>query len=497
MANNEEIYFRYTDLNYVNERDFYKALGSTLLERLWTGMLKYRQDNSDKTALRNLAQAPFTLTRTTRLKAKYNAFYAKLMAVSSEFSKFDPMPDEGQRGKRNALYQCLKAACDLEGVKLSEPTLRTMVAGLDSGDRNGSGIPGYRDYLLGKVNPSGVTLEDSFRSLFEAFGGSKELILFYRTTDPSANLGRAADYAKTGGLDSYIANLEDFISEDPLFPLGKAFLAGFFVSYLEMFEAHNGLAACALTKRLLAESGIGPLAMLLPLESAFALTPAAKDAFAESARTADFTYAFLHFINVLDPLIDGLYDDWAKTRAEAVKREYRSVPHEEKVEPAAVPEEVAPSVEESPMEEVPVAPSEEMVEVPVVTPEPPAQAEEPEEPVSGKGHISPEVPVLESIPAIDPSAYAPRASLSDKEVKMFARYIVETHPDISKQQALFFASHHILGRYYTIQDFKRTMKVAYETARTSMDRLAQAGLYKKLRIKNKYVYTPRNPGEKE
>ena len=41
------------------------------------------------------------------------------------------------------------------------------------------------------------------------------------------------------------------------------------------------------------------------------------------------------------------------------------------------------------------------------------------------------------------------------------------------------------------------MKVAYETARTSMDRLAIAKLYQKLRIKNKYVYTLRKAGEKE
>ena len=104
---------------------------------------------------------------------------------------------------------------------------------------------------------------------------------------------------------------------------------------------------------------------------------------------------------------------------------------------------------------------------------------------------------LETIPAASYSVFAPKASLSDKEVKMAARYLMETHPQLNRQQALFFASHSTLGRYYTVQDYKKAMKVAYETARTSMDRLAACKLFKKYRIKNKYVYTPLKPGEKE
>jgi hypothetical protein len=74
---------------------------------------------------------------------------------------------------------------------------------------------------------------------------------------------------------------------------------------------------------------------------------------------------------------------------------------------------------------------------------------------------------------------------------------VETNPRIRKPQALFFASHSSLGRYYTIQDYKRTIRCAYETARTSMDNLAAEGFYQKLQIKNKFVYTPIKQGEKQ
>ncbi len=85
--------------------------------------------------------------------------------------------------------------------------------------------------------------------------------------------------------------------------------------------------------------------------------------------------------------------------------------------------------------------------------------------------------------------------MSDKEIREYARYILETNPNIRKQQAFFYASHATLGRYYTIQDYKKATKCAYETARTSMDNLAAQGFYKKLQLKNKFVYTPIKQGE--
>ncbi|HBX24794.1 MAG TPA: hypothetical protein DEF61_00630 [Firmicutes bacterium] len=90
----------------------------------------------------------------------------------------------------------------------------------------------------------------------------------------------------------------------------------------------------------------------------------------------------------------------------------------------------------------------------------------------------------------------PKSGLSEKEIKETARYIVETNPNIKKAQAYFFAGHSTIGRYYTIQDYKKVTRCAYETARTSMDLLAEQGFYRKLQVKNKFVYTPIEQGEK-
>ena len=82
------------------------------------------------------------------------------------------------------------------------------------------------------------------------------------------------------------------------------------------------------------------------------------------------------------------------------------------------------------------------------------------------------------------------ANRADKEAKEYVLYLLETNPSISKKQAQFLSTHCTVGRYYTIQHFKSYCKVAYETARTSMDKLAALGYYEKLQVKNKFVYTP-------
>ena len=125
----------------------------------------------------------------------------------------------------------------------------------------------------------------------------------------------------------------------------------------------------------------------------------------------------------------------------------------------------------------------------------PLGQKEMEEPIEEKAQKpkAVEVPRIDKLPESKPSElalYVPRSGLSEKELKEAARYIAETHPSLKRSQANFYVSHCAVNSYYTIADYKKWTRCAYETARTSMDKLAEEGFYRKLQIKNKYVYTP-------
>ena len=507
MAAPSNLALRFTDENYVTKQGFFDALGSRLVERLWDDVVSYRQAHSLFTKLRTVSQLPFTLTSTEVLKGKYLAFEGKLIELLHAYEEFETYGEEREKFDRQAIYSCLLSASAIEGQKLSEPTLRAMAGGFYQPSVNEQlSIYAYSDFLRQNVGISFPDTESFFVDLFMAMSGTEELTSFYRVDDAVQNQGRAGEYAKYNDIESLAANLEDFVFHDPLGNLPRALLSFYFVQYVEPFASHNALLGIALAKKMLSRGKLSSLAFLLPLEKAYLPSNKMKEAFAETAKTGDFTYVYLYFIDTLTPLIGEMLDSLTNAKREFMRREFRSAPQEAEVK--AAPRVLTPVEPEAKKVEVTeIKPPKPEVPVEVVEEEEPLPPEmlysddEPEEapveviPSPKPTKVYEEVPVLEAIPFDDKAVLAPRLPLNDKEVRMRARYIVETHPEISKQQALFFASHSTPGRYYTIQDFKKTMKVAYETARTSMDRLAQAKLYKKLRIKNKYVYTYNSPAK--
>lgn len=71
-----------------------------------------------------------------------------------------------------------------------------------------------------------------------------------------------------------------------------------------------------------------------------------------------------------------------------------------------------------------------------------------------------------------------------------SRKLKEIHPQLKPKQAHFYAGHCTIGLHYTIDQFKKEEKTVYETARTSMEDLANRGFYKKELIGKRFVYTP-------
>lgn len=83
-------------------------------------------------------------------------------------------------------------------------------------------------------------------------------------------------------------------------------------------------------------------------------------------------------------------------------------------------------------------------------------------------------------------------SISEKESAAILNKIeielIERDPNLKRKEAHFYSRHREIGKSYSIADYKRFNRCVYETARTSMDHLAELGYYKKVQIKNKFVY---------
>ncbi len=507
---NEALASRYTDENYVTRQGFFAALGSSLVSDLWNGVEQYRLVHSEPLGLKTITGLPFRLTKTAALKRRYEEFLSKLLELKKAYDAFPSDGEDKETAFRQASYECLKRAAELEKVRISEPSLKAMANLIYRDAQPGhEAVLAYRDFMRGQLGAQFGDTDTYLGQVYAAMCGVEELVAFYRLDDPHTPYGSTsyAGFAPHEEIERLMEEFSFFVEDPDDDPLGKALLSLYFIVYVDPFVAHNSLMASLFAKKLLQDSVVGDVALLLPLEAVLIPTSRQREAFLEAQKKGDFTYVYLYAIEVMTPLVENLLNLFVSIRRDAYKKEYASIPKEQ--EPASVP----PTMVETPststlhqveeVKEKPIAPALEEIEeeepAPVLEEEIDdiyVEEDVPEE-VSDKKKAFEAVPELETLPATSYSVFAPKASLSDKEVKMAARYLMETHPQLNRQQSLFFASHSTIGRYYTVQDYKKAMRVAYETARTSMDRLAACRLYKKYRIKNKYVYTPSKPGEKE
>lgn len=103
--------------------------------------------------------------------------------------------------------------------------------------------------------------------------------------------------------------------------------------------------------------------------------------------------------------------------------------------------------------------------------------------------IKGEVPIIEEI-ELEKINLEYLKKLEGLDAESYAHQLMQLNPNIRPAQASFYAEHRQPNRFYTISQFRHFSDCAYETARTSMDFLAEIGLYEKRGLKNKYIYTP-------
>ncbi len=486
MAN--DIPLRYTDENYVTKAGLKNALHMSLVDDFWKGVLSYRRNYERKVDLLNVAKANFHYTASLGVSAKINAFSAQLAAFQEKMAEFEQVsPNSFARFERELLFPQLQIAASVGGIKADELTLKAMLKGVYSEANANAKEKSLFSYLrqerkLHLSKPS--SHEDFFGESYFALLGRGDVSCFYREKDLTSIYttalfgGGVGSYAPFGEIPRMMDSLFEFL-DDASMPIALRASAGvYYCYYVRPFETQNELAALLLGKALF-QTTLPSYSYLLPLESCLKLTPELRDVLNQTLKDCDLTYFALHLISIASPWIEETLASISKAEKDEVAEEFLGKPEEmerEKEGPSssAPPIETREEGEQSAPHEAAVKPKES--KVPLLTPEE-------EKSFSSKEGAS--------------AIAAPRPSYSDKEVKETARYLLETNPSLSKKQALFYASHCTLGRFYTIQDFKKASRCAYETARTSMDGLSELGFYAKKQIKNKFVYTPIKQGEEK
>ena len=497
MAGND-LAMRFTEDKYATKNEVARELKITSVDTFWANILAYRSNFYHYLTVRSIEKKMLLFCGCPAINSLVNNLEMKLIRVNREYSMLSPQSKSYRYLNQTFNRKILNILNEVEQLQVGDDFI-------DSVLRNEvvSAIPSNLllvNYMnaLNYIKKSYVNAidEDFLASVYSKLLGTEELTEFYRTDDDRnpenrVLIDRVYTSAPYNVIDSMMNNLFTFISTSTLSTSLKAIVTYFYINYVKPFAKYSEEVALLMAKAIMAHEAFGESVVDLPIEQLLAL-PAEEVAriYVEVQKTADVTYFVNYLARHLSQYFENFLDEIAKSKVNEMRQDFYKVDEEKeeveipvedieeelpetvdlfeanKEEPEEVEEKSAPVVEVKPVQ------NQQVVEQPEVV----AQTKKKTVKVT---YVQEELAV----------AYIPVA-LDEKQAVLLEQDLLERDPELKKGEAKFYARHCTKGKKYTIAQYKKSLRCAYETARTSMDHLAELLYYRKEKIKNKYVYIP-------
>ena len=487
MANND-LAFRFTENVYATKSEVSKELKMSLIDNIWSNIQGYRSSFNHYLTIKSIEKNALVFCICPAISTKINEVNVKLLRLTSDYFGLSSSSGDLSRFEDKCIGESLKIIAKMNDVDIDDMYIRNLLHG-DLKDNGGSFEPVINYYraldFISKKYASPIDV-DFLAELYSIITNNPQLTSFYRTEEDRnpenrVIIDRIYSAAPTAYIESMMESLFSFIANSSLNCLVKALVTYYYVSYIKPFPKYSDEIALLLAKAVLAHNNFQGLGACLPLESLLTedLNTVGR-IFIEVQKTNDVTYFVNYGLKLLQQKCDMLLDILANEKSSQLKRDF----YREDVEPAA-PEAVSEPVVEEPVPEKKAEVEEEVKVVKeVIEPKPVVEAPVQERPVVQEKAM-PRQEVREEIAF----GYIPPV-IDEKAACRLEEHLLELDPSMKRGEAKFYARHCTIGKRYTIQQYKKAIGCAYETARTSMDHLVAMGYYRKEMVKNKNVYTP-------
>lgn len=454
---------RFTEEKYATKSEVAKDLKIHFVDNIWSSILSYRANYNRYLGLYTIENKNYVFCNCTTIEDAVNKLNFKLHDIVKELQKMPKGRSDEQYTTSNFLSVSLKHVAKSLDLDVTKEYLLGIIRGdIKVLSASHKVLNHYLDALkyiqnnyLNNIN------EDFLAKLYSCILGTDELISFYRTAEDKAPenrviIDRVYTAAPVKLIGHMMHGLFDFINNGQLSPSVKAFVTYYYINYVKPFPEHNDEIALLMTKAILSHYELGEYGSLIPLERLL-ISDLEKIATlcVEVQKTSDITYFVKYGIELVNAISKEMLDKIAEINVTSLKEDfYKSddaISEPTYVQPQVVEsKEVVEETRQQPkVETIVIAPQEERIAV----------------------------------------SFIPKA-IDEKEAYRLEKHLLELDPLLKKGQAKFYARHCTLGKKYTIQQYKKYNGCAYETARTSMDHLAELGYYRKEQVKNKFVYAP-------
>ena len=490
MATNE-LAIRFTEETYATKSEVSRELRMSLIDNIWSNILKYRATYYRYLSLKSIDKNQLMVCYCQSVNNNINVMDSKLLKQMGEYMKINKSNGDLSHFEDMCLINSLRQLARKNNIDISDIQLRSIVQG-DMRDlsfdkrilrRYLSTLRFIKEKYDREINI------DFLADLYSVFTENPELTSFYRTNeDRNPNnrvlIDRIYSSAPVVLIEGLMNSLFSFISTSSLSSVVKAIIVLYFTNYVRPFPSDNEEIALLLAKAVMANGSLSEFGAFLPMENVLNLNQdALNKVCVEVQKTNDLTYFVNFILKALDSSLDALNDIKANYTSDVLKKDM----YREDAEPAITTTFVT-NAEPAPAPTVETpAPTPKPVEVP---PQPaPAPKVEAPKPVPAPKPVEPSV---QPAPVSHELAFSaiPEA-LDEKQASRLEEHLLEMDPSLKKGEAYFYARHCTMHMHYTIEQYKKALGCAYETARTSMEHLVKLHYYEKMLVNNKkFVYTP-------
>ena len=493
MAGND-LAMRFTEDKYATKNEVARELKISSVDTFWANILSYRSHFYHYLPIRTIEKNMFLFCGCPAVNSLVNNVEMKLIRANREYGLISP--NSKQFRHLNSVFgkEILHLLNDTEQLNVEEGYLDSVLRHeVVSAIPNNMLLVNYLKALnyikRGYVNQ----IDETF--LAELYGkllGTEELVEFYRNSEDKNPenrilINRVYTSAPYNIIDKMMDSLFTFIATSTLSTSLKAIVTFFYINFVKPFSKYSEEMAVLMAKAVLAHEAFGETVVDFPLEKLLLLpSEEAAHIYVEVQKTNDVTYFINYVFKYLNQYCESFLDEITKSKVNELKEDFYQVDENKKIEEVEVPA----SNKEEKIETIDLfEASQENNEPEVIVKEEPAEVveEEATQPVIEQPKKKTvKVTYVQEELAV---AYIPVA-LDEKQAVLLEQDLLERDPELKKGEAKFYARHCTKGKKYTIAQYKKSLRCAYETARTSMDHLAELLYYRKEKIKNKYVYIP-------
>lgn len=466
----QDIGIRWSEEKYATKDEVRDAYNMSMIDNIWKQIIDYRRLYTKTLDLHNIDRTPYMVVVTQTIQLKVASVERRLSRI---LVKTHDMKAYGKE-----LFAKRRYAKTIEVLDSNYKTniSQEMVSHLL--DEDLSTIPSQCSLIYNyirtlKYYASGHYTDIIDYRLLESILKQIQGVSFdnltlekeYREEEIETSHYYQNNYVYKAAPIERIADMIDelcnFVRESDLSPVIKAIVANYYLNYVKPFDYLNEEANALFAKICLGHFDFDEASMYLNFEKiVFDTDEKLNKISVECQKTLDLTYYVNYILDLLDEDLKDILDEIVLTERDEIKNEQIDLSEDEGLNAKSTVEEEA-------------KPSERSVAVMAR----PVEFVKPQEPSPYIGESNVALPVFP-------------AGLKEQDVEGIVTNLLEVYPYLKRTQAHFYACHCTIGKHYTISQFKKEENVAYETARTSMDFLAENGFYSKTKVRNKFVYSP-------